>query len=138
MKSPSPADALPRLVSYYDLARKNFWIPDRRGEWIEVTESSLRRHLKASGISPECGRNDLVSELDAALNDIQLDCSVAYAGPLAGHRKGISESLGNRILITSSPKIVEPKRGDFPLITKLLENLFVDEVCDQRPYVMGG
>lgn len=137
MKAQLPEEALPRLVAYYDLARKDFWIPDRRGDWITVSESALRRHLKASGISPECRRNDLVSELDAALNDIQLDCSVAYAGPLAGYRKGMIESNGNRILVTSSPRLIEPKKGDFPLIAKLLENLFMDAVCDQRPYVFG-
>lgn len=124
MKKKSPADALPRLVAYYDTARKNYWILDRTGNWIEVTETSLRRHLKASGISPECPRDRLVSELDETLNGFQLDCAVAYAGALAGCGKGIQDVCGNRVLVTSSFKLIEPCAGKFPLIATLLENLF--------------
>jgi hypothetical protein len=137
MKRKTPAESLTRLAANYDTARKLYWILDRRKDWIEVTESSLRRHLKASGISPECTRDRLVSELDETLNNFQLDCAVSYAGPLAGYAKGIREVCGNRILVTTSPKLIEPGPGRFPFIATLLQNLFQDEVTDQTPYVKG-
>ncbi len=137
MKKKTPAEALTRLVAHYDTARKLYWILDRRSDWIEVTESSLRRHLKASGISPECPRDRLVSELDETLNNFQLDCAVAYAGPLAGYVKGVREVCGNRILVTSSPQLIEPCPGNFPIITVLLRNLFQDDAADQTPIVLG-
>ena len=133
----APSAALPRLVSYYDVARKNYYITNRTGDFIEVTETALRRHLRASGINPECERGRLVSELDEALNNFQLDCAVAYAGPLAGCVKGIHESCGTRILITSSPRLIEPAPGEFPMLAKLLDNLFTDEITDQQPYVLA-
>src|ERR1035441_660602 len=135
MKRKTPAEALTRLAANYDTARKLYWILDRRNDWIEVTESSLRRHLKASGVSPECPRDRLVSELDETLNNFQLDCAVSYAGPLAGYAKGIREVCGNRILVTTSPKLVEPCLGEFPIITLLLRNLFADDAADQTPIV---
>ena len=132
-----PASSLPRLVSYYDVGRKNYYITDRTGDFIEVTETALRRHLRASGINPECQRGQLVSELDEALNNFQLDCAVHYAGPLAGCSKGIHESCGTRILVTSAPRLIEPAQGEFPILGKLLENLFADEIIDQRSYVLA-
>lgn len=52
----SPVEALPRLKACYDGARKGYWVLDRRENWIELTETSLRRHLKATALSPECSR----------------------------------------------------------------------------------
>lgn len=133
----APSDALPRLSAYYDVARKTYYITNRTGDFIEVTETALRRHLRASGINPECARGQLVSELDEALNNFQLDSAVHYAGPLAGCSKGVHESCGTRILVTSSPRLIEPVPGGFPMLAKLLENLFTDEVTDQQPYILA-
>jgi len=129
--------SLPRLTAYYDNSTKSYWINDRRGEWIQVNESSLRRHLKKNGLSPICPKDELLSELDYALVDIQEGFTVSYAGPLSGYSAGVLETCGSRVLITSSPRLIEPQAGEFPLITALVENLFQDELCDQRPYVYG-
>jgi len=75
--------------------------------------------------------------LDEALNHLQLNWGVHYAGPLAGCAKGIHESCGARILVTTAPKIIEPVTGEFPILAKLLDNLFNDEIEDQRPYVLA-
>ena len=133
----TPTEALPRLAAYYDSSRKGYWILDRNGNWLDINETSLRRHLKASGLASDTKRGELISELDAALNDYQLESSVAYAGPLAGYSKGVIDQGGQRILITTSPKLIEPANGEFPLLTKLMENLFCDPDADQRPSVLG-
>jgi hypothetical protein len=132
-----PVEALPRLAAHYDACRKGYWILDRAGNWLEVTEGSLRRHLKASGLATETKRGELITEVEAALNDYQLESSVAFAGSLAGYSKGVIEESGKRILVTTSARLVEPSNGDFPLLTKVMENLFCDPAADQRPYVLG-
>jgi len=133
----TPAEALPRLAAYYDSNRKGYWILDRAGNWLEVNESSLRRHLKASGLAADTKRGEIISELDCALNDYQLECAVAFAGPLSGYPKGITEICGKKVLVTTSPRLIEPAFGEFPLLAKMLENLFCDPLQDQRPYVLG-
>ena len=132
-----PAEALPRLAAYYDSNRKGYWILDRAGDWLEINESSLRRHLRASGLASDTKRGELVSELDAAVNDYQLDCAVAFAGSLAGYSKGVIEQCGQRTLVTTSPRLIEPANGEFPILTNLIESLFCDPAADQRPYVLG-
>ena len=132
-----PAEALPRLVAYYDSNRKSYWILNRAGDYLEVNETSLRRHLKASGLASDTRHSELISEVETALNDYQLESAVAFAGPLSGCRKGIITECGQRILITTSFRLIEPRSGEFPLIARILEQLFCDHVADQRPYVQG-
>ena len=133
----TPVEALPRLAAYYDSNRKGYWIQDRALNWLEVDVSSLKRHLKASGLTGDIKRGEIISEIDRALNEYQLESGVAFAGPLAGYPKGIIEQCGQRILVTTSPRLIEPAEGDFPRLAKMLENLFSDPIADQRPYVLG-
>lgn len=132
-----PSEYLPSFPAYYDTGRKYYWIENDRNAWIEITETSLRRHLRAAGISPNCPDGKIISPMDSKLIELQNKCDVAYAGPLAGHSKGIYEISGNRILVTSSPKLIPPKYGKWPLIDALLKNLFDDPPHLQRSYVNG-
>ena len=132
-----PSAFLPSFPAYYDTGRKFYWIENDRAGWIEITETSLRRHLHAAGISPNCPDGEIISPLDRKLIELQTKFDVAYAGPLAGHPKGMYEISGNRILVSSSPKLIEPEKGGWPLIKNLLANLFADPLHDQRPYVIG-
>jgi hypothetical protein len=62
------ADEIPDTVqrqAHYDDARKTFWTTDNHGDWIEVNEASLRRHLRGDGLNggkPEQGKR--LSEID--------------------------------------------------------------------------
>ena len=128
---------MPRLAAYYDSNRKGYWILDRAGNWLEVDVSSLKRHLKASGLAGDTRRGENISEIDTTINGYQLDCHVVYAGPLSGYSKGVTEQFGQRILVTTSPRIIAPCPGEFPLLAKIMEQLFSDPSADQRPYVLG-
>ena len=134
---PTPAEALPPVEGFYGSVGKDYWVRDKWGIWIPLNESSIRRHLRAHGLSPECPRDETLSEVEDALHHFQMGCSVMYAGPLAGCPAGPTEQCGNRILVTAGPKLIEPHPGNFPLLEKLLENLFWEPGVDQRPYVLG-
>jgi hypothetical protein len=125
------------IEAYYDPARKCYWIANSRKCWIEINETSLRRHLRSYGLRNKAGEGELLSEINQKLNEIQHTKDVAYAGPLAGHSSGLLDCAGNRILITSSPKLIEPIEGEWPILGLYLERLLVDEQHDQRPYVYG-
>jgi hypothetical protein len=122
---------------WYDAGRKEFWIENARGGWIMVNESSVKRYLKGAGVPSICLPGDLISPIDKKLIQIQRECDIAFAGPLAGYPVGITEVCGNRLLVTSGAKLIDPKPGDWGLLEKVLQNLFNDPVHDQRPYVKG-
>ena len=138
-RTQAPADAIRSTGGevYYDVGKKSYWIANSRNGWIEVTETALRRHLKGFGYSVKVPEGALLSPLDERLVQIQTHFDVAFAGPLAGHFKGIMECCGGRILVTDSPRLIEPTHANWPTIGGLLSNLFGNGDFDQRPYVFG-
>lgn len=121
---------------FYDEATKEYLWPRASGGWVRLNETSIRRHLIQAGISRYSGDSPL-SQLDYAINLIQIDNSVIYAGSLAGHKAGLYHFSGNRILVTDSPRIIEPKPGDWPTLRKLIEGMLDEESVDQTPYLYG-
>ena len=123
-------------LAYYEPASKGYLVQNTRKQWIQVTEGSLRRQLKPYFREKE--NKELLSPLDAHLNRLQLECDVAYAGPLAGSASGLRESKdGRRLLITEGPRIIDSRPGEWTILSRLLENLLIDEFMDQRPYFYG-
>lgn len=125
-----------RLNACYDPTRKCYWIPNNRQEMIEITETSLQRHLCCAGFSSE-SENGGLSPLAEEINRIQCEQDVLYAGPLAGHGVGLKEMCGQRILVTRTPKLLEPKQGDCSTIEKLIIGLLQDPEHDQVSYLLG-
>jgi hypothetical protein len=135
--APQPDSSLIRMKrpsAYYDGGSGKFWIEDASGVWISINETSLKRQLRACGFSATIREHETISDLDRCINTIQLKFNVAYVGPLAGYQKGITEAFGKRILVSESPKIIEPSPGGFPLLRQLTEQMFGE---DQLPYVKG-
>ncbi|MFZ3374804.1 MAG: BT4734/BF3469 family protein, partial [Chthoniobacterales bacterium] len=125
------------MHAHYDSGKKCYWTQNSRGGWIEINEQSLRRILKDSGFNATPTQGQSLSQVDQKLIEIQLQQDVAYAGPLAGYQRGVLECYGNRILVTTSPKLIEPKAGDWPVLNQFLQNLLIDGAYDQRPYVFA-
>ncbi len=125
-----------RIQACYDPTRKCYWIPNNRQEMIEITETSLQRHLCSAGFSadPESGG---LSALGEEIIRIQCEQDVLYAGPLAGHSVGLKEMCGQRILVTRAPKLLEPKQGDCSTIEKLIIGLLQDPEHDQVSSLLG-
>jgi len=42
-----------------------------------------------------------------------------------------------RILVTESPKLIEPAAGAWPTLDAFLQGLLLDEARDQRPFLFG-
>ncbi|HEV2692313.1 MAG TPA: DUF5906 domain-containing protein [Verrucomicrobiae bacterium] len=123
------------LEIYYDSAQKQYWMPNQRGEMIEVNERSVERQLAANNFSTE--KNSGLSDLEKEINRIQSEQSVDYAGPLAGHGVGVQEMCGHLILVTRSIKLVQPKPGSCHTIMALIHGLLDDPNHDQISSALG-
>lgn len=74
-------------------------------------------------------------EVDIALRDIWANNSVDYQGPLAGFGSGLVElEGGGRALVTTSPVLIVPKSGQWPLLKRVFEGMFGHE---QKWYFYG-
>ena len=127
---------LPKFDAYYEDCSKDFWVRDNRGQFMRVGELALRRMLKATGFRPRARKNERVSEVDQGLLDAQLDNRIFYAGPLAGYNTGVYEIEGRLILVTDSPKLIEPVEGSFPLISHILVEM-LDREEHQSSFLLG-
>jgi hypothetical protein len=60
------------INAHYDSARRLYWIQNTRKGWIEISETSMRRHLQEEGRSDKCKANQPISSLDRRLNQRSL------------------------------------------------------------------
>ena len=121
------------LPFYYDQeSNKDYFIPDSRNGYVRVRQSTVRALLARLGYLLKPKKGEVLSEVEEELISIQTEHSVDYVGSLAGYKAGYYPKI--RALVTSSPTFIAPCPGKWPVLKKLMENLFGDE---QLPYVYG-
>lgn len=122
---------------FYDIARKEYLILNGKGDWYSVAESQLKRQCKIKGVRVKPEADSLTSEFERLTVELQDFKGVAYAGPLAGHCKGPREVNGALILVTREPVLIQPEKGEWTFLTRLLEGMFRDSQYDQLTYLYG-
>ena len=122
---------------YFDAGRNCYWIRNDRGSWISLNETQFKRMLRRQGVSPELLPGAYVSALDVHLIQIQQKWDVHYAGSLAGYSTGIYEIGERRVLVIDSPRIVEPRPGNWRTVKALFDGLLHDATYDQQSYLFG-
>ncbi len=132
-----PAADLPAFDMYYDAPRKEFLLKNGRGAWLSLTEAQVKKNLRDAGYRTSVQVNESLSPADTFLLNIRDRRDVDYSAPLAGYCEGFLEIGSTRVLVTQSPQFIDPAPGEWPTLTKLIENLLFDEQCDQRPYFFG-
>jgi hypothetical protein len=126
----------PTFEAYYEDSSKDFWVKDNRQQYMKITEVALRRMLKYAGFRPKPRRGEPLSMLDQQLLETQLDRRIFYAGSLAGYNAGVYDVEGRLILVTDSPRLIEPVEGSFALIDHMMTEMLDREVC-QSGYLYG-
>lgn len=122
---------------YYDSTRKEYLLKNGRGVWLRLTEAQFRKELASRGYRTKAGDGETVSAVDAYIIDIRDRNDVVFSGLLAGHSAGFYEMGAHRMLVTSSPRIIEPKPGQFATLFKFLSGLFDEKGLRQLDYVIG-
>lgn len=103
----------------------HYWKRSSDGRWYKRGRNDIKLLLKSQGHLSQI-TNKPISPVDQQILRIQEDCSVQYAGPLAGYKDGIHWAGSDRILVTSSPKIITPVDGAWPTLEKLFDQLLID------------
>src|SRR5882724_9926945 len=127
---------LPLPPVYYHGREASYWREDDDKRWIKVNETAAKIYVADHGYLKRSER-DANTEADDCLMKIQGGQNVAFVGPLAGYDAGVYQMCGDLVLVTSGPKFVAAKAGEWPMLKKLFKNMFVDGVIDQRPYFYG-
>ena len=123
--------------AYFDTGRNLYWVLNQRGGWIALNETQFKRILRQQGVSPRVPQDSHVSPLDERLIEVQQTCDVHYAGALAGYAAGVYNASERRILVTESPRTIEPQAGVWPTLRSFFKGLLCDADLDQRPFLFG-
>ena len=121
--TPSLQDEVRRVTGIADPAERFYYSGSRYHldaghEYIPMDEKSVGRHLRAAGLAS--------AEVDAAVCRIQVDRHIHFAGPLAGHERGLHTVNGHKLLATVSPSIITSAPGKWPLICEVMRGLLED------------
>ena len=136
--APGPADpdgatgangGAPELDVYYDDKGQRYFRREASGRYIGAPSASIRRLLKSLGFPSKASEGERLSPLDVALERIETTQNVAYAAPLAGHSAGVIECHGRRLLITDSPRLIDPKPGAWDTLGHVFDGLLGGEQC---------
>lgn len=127
----------PDFEAYYDSEKRQYFIRDDLGNWVSLNTDGLRLKLRCLGSCDKRSKTTGTSEIDRYIASLFTAKNVFYAGPMAGHRSGIIEQHGNRILVTNSPKVIQPKKGDWQAFKQFLDELLADTSHPQLDYFHG-
>ena len=115
----------PPAKIFYDAEKKEYLMKNAGGRWLSFNQAQVKRRLRSLGYSNKPG-DSATSEVEEILQNSEEYHDIRYAAPLAGKVTGFYEENGLRYLVTDSPTLIEPKRGDFPTLQAVLNGLFVN------------
>jgi hypothetical protein len=91
---------------------------DTAREFVPMDQKSVTRHMRGWGCQ--------YADIEAAICRIQTDGHIHFAGPLAGHPRGLHTVGGAKLLATVSPAIIQPRPGGWETLRAVLEGLLLD------------
>ena len=97
--------------------------------YIEMGSAEIRRKLRARGYNsrPEPQRGEFISQVDAILDAATESRVIDVAVNIAGTKAGVYDQPGGRVLVRESPRLIDPKPGEFTTIDELLTGLLGDQ-----------
>lgn len=103
--------------------------------WPETKVKHLMRSLPGRMIALKARDGERIGEVDRVFLHVMKTRRVELAMPaLAGHKAGIHDLWGQRVLVKTSPRLVTPVKGDWPTIKALVEGLLDGEQHEQSGY----
>lgn len=107
-----------------------FWVQDSKGNWVSLDKSSFSDYLISNPFEQLRGfknEGESISPADKEKLDTMVDGRVAYAGPLAGWKKGVQHFEDTTALVTKSPTLIEPDPGSWQTFFDYLNALMGED-----------
>lgn len=104
---------------------------------LSWNEKDLKWELRLAGVFSRASEGNAHSQANLVMAYIQRERHVDYAGPLAGKRVGVHDAQGRRILVTSSPRLIAPGAGDWPILRAVLSGLLTTPDEDQTRWLFA-
>lgn len=124
-------DAVSAIPMHYYGVKGHWYFPNGGGGYSRLKDGQMMTMLAEHGFRKNKPDDLGNTPADRAQMWLIQNRSVAYAGLLAGYVAGLHEANGEQILVTDSPRFIEPKAGPFNTIQSLVTTLFKDPEHNQ-------
>lgn len=131
-------------IFWLDGEARSFYLGEGKNgstRWSKWPENKLSRLIHAGSLTDgtvvrmQKREGEFLSELEQVfLHTMQQRRIDAVMPSLAGYHCGIHELGAKRILVKSSPQIISPRKGDWPVIRATVESRLKLEDVDQTPW----
>lgn len=113
-----------KQLDYYYHKGNNFYTRDNLETWIHLDRTSLRSHLAEQGYRDTKLDGELLAPMDQVINNIQMDKNVmGVISGASGRHAGVYEENGERVIVTKSPTLMKPRRGQWSIIDQFLTGM---------------
>jgi hypothetical protein len=115
--------------------------PNENPIWRTYNETKLVKLMRSRYVRLKAREDETLGEIDQVLLHImERRCVDLVLEALPGYKCGIHDNNGKRILVKSSPHLIEPRQGEWPIVKRLIDgrlNLEPDGGPDQTAYFHG-
>ncbi len=129
-------DVVSAIPMHYYGVKGHWYFPNGSGGYSRLKEGQMMTMLAEYGLRKNKPDDQGNTPADRAQMWLIQNRSVAYAGMLAGYVSGLHEANGAEILVTDSPRFIEPKSGAFNTVQSLVTTLFKDAAHNQYAIFM--
>lgn len=100
-----------------------------RVRFLEMGASEIRRKLRVRGYRsrPDPDSGEQIAPMDRLLDAATESHAIDFAVNIGGTRAGVYDLPGGRVLVRESPRLIEPKAGDFSTIEAFLVALLAGD-----------
>lgn len=133
-RQPVDVAALAEEYQMYWQSGGNFYFrPPDTERWMPLTDTRMKMFLKMMGL--EEARGGGCGEVERLMMHVMVNRPVDIVMDLAGHFPGLVLTPDKkRLLIPDGPNLLEPVKGEFPLIAGFMEALLCQkEVYPEKP-----
>jgi hypothetical protein len=119
----------------------SFMVGDENGGWSRWPKESLCDLMRTKFVRSKVADGEFLSQIQQTVLHVMQERRVEMVtSALAGYPGGIHEMWGHRVLVKTSPKLVEPREGEWETVRRLIaDKLDLSSVNgpDQTPYFHG-
>jgi hypothetical protein len=122
---PIRAESFGEVPDYFEPQSSRYLVRNSTGRWLPLTEAGYKRHLRARGLKSKPDEGTTLSDIDAAILEVQDRRDVSHYGPICGQNAGLLEVNGQRILVTEDMRLPEPAAGKWKNLESILRGLLL-------------
>lgn len=115
---------------YWETRKGELWFqPPGKAEYLRLESRMMKLQLMNLNFNIEIVGQNGIKAGDAKLLEAVNKNTVAYAGPLAGHKIGLlCLQSGQHVLVTSEAKPIQPAKGKMPRLEAYFDQLFGEQL----------